>query len=204
MPCQAIANKLFVEDLPKQCQGINRLERLLVSRRILFKKVTVTPKRKSLKIKGSICNIPVTEVGDSCNTLPRPADSNGILIVKSKRKLEYKSHIIFEAVRPALVVQFLEFLKLYSHLYSDIEINCNNIPVGMLGCHNEKFEENEIYLQLLRSLDKPIEVEVELSTNEEIYKDPLSTFRALSVKTTIMSEVPSNCELEQEKHNCTK
>ena len=56
----------------------------------------------------------------------------------------------------------------------------------MLGCHNEKFEENEIYLQLLKSLDKPIEVEVELSTNEEIYKDPLSTFRAPSVKTTIM------------------
>ena len=46
-------------------QDIRRLERLLVSRRILFKKVTVMPKGKSLKrvcIKGSICNIPVSEV----------------------------------------------------------------------------------------------------------------------------------------------
>ena len=89
-------------------------------------------------------------------------------------------------------------LKLYNRLYSDIEINHNNIPVGMPGCHNEKLEESEIYLQLLRSLDEPIEVEVELSTNEEIYEDPLSNFRAPSVETTIISEVPSNCELEQE------
>ena len=46
MLCKAVANKLFVEDLPKQFQGINRLERLLASRRILFKKVTVMPKGK--------------------------------------------------------------------------------------------------------------------------------------------------------------
>ena len=50
---------------------------------------------------------------------------------------------------------------------------------------------------LLRSLDEPIEVEVELSTNEEIYEDPLCKFRSPSVE-TIVSEVPSNCELEQE------
>ena len=68
----------------------------------------------------------------------------------------------------------------------------------MLGCHNEKLEESEIYLQLLRFLVEPVEVEVELSTNEEIYEDPLSKFRAPSVETTIISEVPSNCELEQE------
>ena len=156
MPCQGVANKLFVEDLPKQFQGINRLERLLASRRILFKKVTVMPKGKSLKMKGSICNIPVTKVDVNCNTLPRSADSNSLLIVKLKGKLEYKIHVIFEAVRPELVAQFLEFLKLHSHLYSDIEINYNNIPVDMLGCHNKKLEESEIYFQLLRSLDEPI------------------------------------------------
>ena len=70
MPCQAVTNKLFLEDLPKQFQGINRLERLLASRRILIKKVIVIPKGKSLKMEGSICNIPVTEVDVNCNTLP--------------------------------------------------------------------------------------------------------------------------------------
>ena len=56
MPCQAVANKLFVEDLTKYFQAINRLERLLASRRLLFEKVTVMAKGKSLKMKGSICN----------------------------------------------------------------------------------------------------------------------------------------------------
>ena len=149
MLCKAVANKLFVEDLPKQFQGINRLERLLASRRILFKKVTVMPKDKPLKMKGSTCNIQVTEVDVNCNKLPRPPDSNGLLIFKLKRKLEYKSHVISEAVRPALLVPFLEFLKLHNYLYSHIEINYNNIPVDMLGCHNEKLEESEIYLKLL-------------------------------------------------------
>ena len=91
MPYQAVANKLFVENLPKQYQDINRLERLLASRRIIFKKVIVKSKAgKSMKMKGSICNIPVIEADVNCNTLPRPADSNGLLIVKLKRKLEYK------------------------------------------------------------------------------------------------------------------
>ena len=51
-------------------------------------------------------------------------------------------------------------------------------------------EESEIYLQLLRSLDE--------SANEEIYEDPLSNLRAPSVEATIISEIPSNCELQQE------
>ena len=48
--------------LPKIFHGISRLERLLVSRIILFKKVTVMPKDNLFKVKGSIWNIPVTEV----------------------------------------------------------------------------------------------------------------------------------------------
>ena len=54
MLCQAVANTLSIEVLPKIFQGINRLERLLVSRRILFKKATVMLKVKLSKMKGSI------------------------------------------------------------------------------------------------------------------------------------------------------
>ena len=35
--------------------------------------------------------------------LPRPAGTNGIIIVKLKRKQEYKAYVVFEAVRPVLV-----------------------------------------------------------------------------------------------------
>ena len=87
-PRQTVANRLNVVKLPKLFQGICRLERLLVSRKIFFKKVTVMPKGKSLKIRGSICNIPVSKVDVNYNMLPRPADRNGLIIVKLKRKLE--------------------------------------------------------------------------------------------------------------------
>ena len=39
---------------------------------------------------------------------------------------------------------------------------------------------------------------IELSTDEEIQEDPLFDFRAPSVETTIISEIPSAFELEQE------
>lgn len=68
----------------------------------------------------------------------------------------------------------------------------------MLAFHIGKLEESKICLELLRSLYEPIEVEVELSTNEEIYEDSLFKIRAPSIETTIISVVPSNCESEQE------
>ena len=156
VPCEAVANRLNVVELPKLFQDIRRLERLLVSRRILFKKVTVMSKGKSLKTKGSICNIPVAEVDVNCNMLPRSADSNGLIIVKLKRKLEYKSHVPFEVVRPDVVIQFLEFLRSHNDLYSDIELNPANIPVDILGFQRFKTEEDTIYTKLLKCLDEPI------------------------------------------------
>ena len=133
VPSQAVANRLNVVELPKLFQGNRRLERLLVSRRILFKKVAVMRKGKSLKIKDSICNIPVLEVDVNCKMVPRPADSNGLIIIKLKRKLEYKGHVVFEAVWPDVVIKFLELLRSHNDLYLDIEINPANIPVDILG-----------------------------------------------------------------------
>ena len=49
------------------------------------------------KIKGSICNVPIDTV-DVANTLPQGADSNGIVMIKLKRKMNYRGHVYFEAV----------------------------------------------------------------------------------------------------------
>ena len=95
--------------------------------------MTVMPKGKSLKVKGSICNLPVLEVDVNCNILPRPADSNGLIIVKLKHKLEYKGHLVFEVIRPDVVIQLVEFFRSHNDLYSDIELNPANIPVDILG-----------------------------------------------------------------------
>ena len=81
IPCQAVCNMLEVCELPKEFTDIRRLERVLVARRLLFKKINIMPKVQSPKLKGGLCNTPIYVV-DVCNTLPRLADSNGIIIVK--------------------------------------------------------------------------------------------------------------------------
>ena len=111
VPCQAVINKLGIVSLPKEFEPVNKLERILVSKRILFKKITIMSKGQTPNIKGTICNIPVQEIKTNCSILPRPPNSNGIVIVKLKRKLEYKSHVLFEAVRPEMVGKLLTYLK---------------------------------------------------------------------------------------------
>ena len=93
IPCQAISNILDINFSPKEFESIHKLERMLVSRRILFKKLVTMPKGKLPNTKVSLCNNPVNDVYDNCRSLPRPADSTGLLIVKLKRKAEYRNHV---------------------------------------------------------------------------------------------------------------
>ena len=60
----------------------------IVLKPLLFTKVAIMSKIQSSKIKGSACNVPA-EIMDVSNLLPRQANSNGLFIIKLKRKLEY-------------------------------------------------------------------------------------------------------------------
>ena len=169
IPCQAVVNKLGVDKIPVQFQTIRKLERVLVSRRILFKKVSIMPKGESPKLKGSVCNVPISEIDTNCMTLPRPSDSNGLIIVKLKRKVEYRSHVLFEPVRPSFVESFLKFLKQVNHLYSDIEINVNNISESVT-C----FEEGNDFLEemMTKNISQPIAIILEqFNSEEKVIKD---------------------------------
>ena len=103
VPCQVVSDKQSVEWLPREFRNLRPLETVLVARRTLFKKVIVMPKGQSPKVKGSICNIPISDIDSNCNSLPRPADSNGVIVVKLKRKVEYRGHVLFEPVRPRII-----------------------------------------------------------------------------------------------------
>ena len=65
---------------------LNRLEKTLISKRILFKKITIMPKEQQPKIRGAVCNIPIQADAVS-NVLPRPADNDGVVLVKLKRRI---------------------------------------------------------------------------------------------------------------------
>ena len=64
------------------------------------------PKGQQRKIKGAVCNIPVS-CEETCRVLPRPADSSGIIMLKLKRKLQFRGHVYFQAVRPEIVLHAL-------------------------------------------------------------------------------------------------
>ena len=86
------SNKLHIYNFPVGLRCIHRLERVLVSRKLQFKKASIMLKDQSPKFKGAICNVPI-DVVSTCNTLPCSASINGLAICKLKKKLEYRDHV---------------------------------------------------------------------------------------------------------------
>ena len=102
IPCQAVHNKLMVDKIPSELECLEKLEQILISQRIVFEKIVIMPKGQQRKIKGAICNVTV-ECDQTCTILPRPPESSGIIMLKLKRKLDFRDHVYFQAVRPDIV-----------------------------------------------------------------------------------------------------
>ena len=92
VPCQAAFNKLCVAELPPELSLLEKLEQILMAQRIVFEKIIVMPKGQQRKIKGAICNVPI-EFDQTCKILPRPPERSGIIMLKLKRKLEFRGHV---------------------------------------------------------------------------------------------------------------
>ena len=73
------------------------------------------------KIKGGICNISI-EAANACNTLPKPAVSNGLIVVKLKRNIIYNGHVYFELVCQHIIYQAPAYFKSYNKFEADISI----------------------------------------------------------------------------------
>ena len=118
---------LDVSEQSKEFRDIQSFERVFIARRLLLRKISIMMKGQSPKLKGVLCNVPI-DVVDVCRTLPRPTGSNGIVIVKLKRKLQYRGHVYSESGRPDFIMRLLQYLNLNNSLYEDIEINLENVP----------------------------------------------------------------------------
>ena len=124
-PCQAVYNNLAVDDVPRELAILEKLEQILVSQRIVFQ-IVVMLKGQQRKIRGGICNVPVS-CEETCQVLPRPPDSSGIIMLKLKRKLQFRGHVYFQAVRPEVVLHALQWLQRNNELYENVAINLENI-----------------------------------------------------------------------------
>ena len=142
-PCQAVYNNLEVDDVPPELASLEKLEQILVSQRIVFQKIVVMPKGQQRKIRGAICNVPVS-CEEMCHVLPRPPDSSGIIMLKLKRKLQFRGHVYFQAVRPEVVLHALQWLQRNNELYEKVTINLENIDheLSNLCDHEQETESN--------------------------------------------------------------
>ena len=66
IPFQAVCNKMVLDPTPDELNDFKKLEKVLISKRISFKKIGIMHgKGEFFKIKGSISNIPI-EAANVC------------------------------------------------------------------------------------------------------------------------------------------
>ena len=133
VPYQSVSNKLEVYNFPSHFREIRKLKKVLTAKRLLFEKITIMPRGQMEKISGTICKISVSTTNVT-NMLLQPADSNELVIIKLKRKLEYQGRVLFEPVRPVFLKSIFNYLRTNNHLYQDAVINTENISLDGSAC----------------------------------------------------------------------
>ena len=196
-PCQAVVNNLFVDESPTELAALEKLEQILIAQRIVFEKIVVMPKGQQRKIKGAICNVPV-ECSQTCNVFPRPPDRSGIILLKLKRKLQFRGHVYFQAVRPQFVISALNWHVANNPLYRNIEIQCDNISSDLtnLNCPDTDQENIDEPLQLQSNVNREL-------CNEDVEEqdDPLNEHRSAASETCLQSILP-NYPVNLDSANC--
>ena len=186
LPCQAVVNKMYVDDISMELASLEKLEQILIAQRIIFQKIVFMPKGQQRKIKGAICNVPV-ECDETCSVLPRPSERSGIVMLKLKRKLEFKGHVYFQAVRPELILEALNWLKTHNFLYKKIKVDLNNID-GCFTClehqrnndnedenmDDEDIASNDVNSDTSSAVENNVEGDTVTSDTDEENDDPLN------------------------------
>ncbi|MES9882265.1 MAG: DUF6570 domain-containing protein, partial [Sedimenticola sp.] len=176
IPPQAICNKLDVTLPPAELTNLSPLEKRLISRRYPFMKLLALPKGKQKGIKGTVVNVPVNE-NDVCAQLPRLPSEAGLIPLRLKRKIIYKSHEKFEYVRPHHVKLGLAWLKSNNPLYQDV-VECDNWETNCIEDDSELWtdlttpdiDSNENISSGNASIDKEINEKCFISTDASIHE----------------------------------
>lgn len=96
--------------------------------------------------------------------MPRGADSNEIITVKLKRKICYRGHAHYQAVRPEYIQAGLQFLKLNNPFYNDVILSIENIPADI----RVEFDEGEVDLGVDDDNDSETDMEEKENSLDEI------------------------------------
>ena len=178
------------------------------------------PKGRQRKIKGAICNVPV-KCDETCKVLPRPPERSGIIMLKLKRKLQFRGHVYYEPVRPEFISCALNWLKVNNPLYSDIAVDMHNIHLNLVSMQQNMSDENHTVLDSeideASNNEEPINIENNIQSEEEDMTtegdipndneekdDPLNKDRTPTIETCLQSVIPdypAYCKRIMVKHH---
>ncbi|XP_062579086.1 uncharacterized protein LOC134241009 [Saccostrea cucullata] len=123
LPAEAAANKMALEDVPKEMKELNTLEKHLIALHIPFMKVMALPHGGQKNIHGPVVCVPSDL--KKVTSLPMKQGEDLLLRVKLKRKLNYKGHSEYQFVDPRHIFEALKYLKLNNQWYEDVAVDAN-------------------------------------------------------------------------------
>ena len=129
-------------------------------------------------------------------------------MLKLKRKLEFRGHVYFQAVRPQFILDALNWLKFNNSLYNNITIDISNISANLTSFEqqdNVNFENTSSC-----TLTSKQHITNDIDDTEE-RDDPLNEYRQATNETclqSVLSDYPvtitqsnTNCSLGNEVYN---
>ncbi|XP_030828689.1 uncharacterized protein LOC100890415 [Strongylocentrotus purpuratus] len=205
VPPQCVSNKLEVADVPDELKDLTELEARLLAQRYPFMKILALPRGKQAGIKGAVVNVPVI-AEKVCKSLPRTPSQAGIIPLKLKRKIQYKSHVAYQNIRPGMVQAALGKLKTINKFYlatvenSEWEEQCLNEDPEIWKELTEAVTDKNIGDTEIRDLDegrsRPAGENDDKNQNEEIdmdeeETDPRDRLRGIKYDTCVQPTDPT-------------
>ena len=126
VPRLSNANNLVLCPQPPELSELNILERHLIAPVIPFMKLVPLYKGCQKGIHGQVVCVKA-DVDSTAKALPRLPTDDSLVRVKLKRKLQYKSHVIYRQVCPSKIRTALNLLKETNPVFRDIEIDTHQL-----------------------------------------------------------------------------
>ena len=100
IPPFAVVNGFKFPEIPPELE-LTEMEERLISPRIPFMQLVEKPRGGQRSLRGNVVNVP-SDVNKTITSLPRTLAETETIQVKLKRKLQFKHHVMYESIRPAM------------------------------------------------------------------------------------------------------